>query len=251
MWRRNLIIAILFLFVAASAQAITVDELIAKSIKARGGLDKIHAIKSLRTTGKVHAGGGDFALDIPYVELINRPSMYRNEIKIQGLTSITAYDGETGWQIQPFSGRLDPERLSADDVKFLARSADFDGPLVDYAAKGNQVEYLGTEDVDGTDAHKLKVTFKDGDIQYIYLDADYFLPIRMITQNKIRGAEYVQEMDLGNYELVNGVMLPFSMETGAKGRPKDTKVIVEKVEANIALDPMLFHFPTAPKAVSK
>jgi outer membrane lipoprotein-sorting protein len=251
MWRRNLIIAALLVFAAASAQAFTVDELIAKNIKARGGLDKIHAIQSLRTTGKIHAGGGDFSIEIAYVEMTRRPGMFRQEVNMQGLTSVTAYDGAVGWQIQPFSGRLDPERLSADDVKFLERSADLDGPLVDYAAKGNRVEYLGTEDVDGTDAHKLKVTFKDGDVQYIYLDPDYFLQIRTIMQSKVRGAEYVQEMDWGNYESVGGVMLPFSTEAGVKGRPKETKITVDKVEVNVALDPKLFHFPATPTAVSK
>jgi outer membrane lipoprotein-sorting protein len=248
MGKKRLILTTLLFFVAASAQAFTVDELIAKNIAARGGLDKIRAIQSLRTTGKFHVGGGDFSLDIPYRELIRRPGMYRQEVQIQGLTSISAFDGEVGWQVQPFSGRLDPERLSADDAKFLKRQADLDGPLVDYAAKGHRVEYLGTEDVDGTEAHKLKVTFKDGDIQYIYLDPDYFLQIRTVIQGKVRGAEIVQELDWGNFESVNGVMLPFSIEVGAKGRPKETVITVEKVEANVDLDPKLFHFPAAPSA---
>lgn len=187
MWRKSLIGAALLVFIAASAQSLTLDEIIALNIKARGGLEKIRAIQSVRTTGKLHiGGGGDFSLDLSFVEIIHRPGMYRQEVALQGLTQVTAYDGTVGWQVQPFSGRLDPERLSADDVKFLERTADLDGPLVDYAAKGIRMEYLGTEDVDGTDAHKLKVTFKDGDIQYIYLDPDYFLQIRTIVQSKVR-----------------------------------------------------------------
>lgn len=251
MWRRNLIIAALVLFAAASARAITVDELIAKNVAARGGLDKIRAIQSLRTTGKVHSGGGDFAIDIPFVELISRPGMTREEITMQGLTSVSAFDGTVAWQVQPFSGRLDPERLSADDVKSIKKSADLDGPLVDYAAKGSRVEYLGTEDVDGTEAHKLKVTFNDGDVQYIYLDPDYFLQIRTVFQLKVRGAEFVSETDWGNFGPVNGVMMPFSMESGPKGQPKYSTVTVDKIEANVPVDPKLFQFPTAAKPVNK
>jgi hypothetical protein len=251
MGKRCVIIAALLVFAAASLPAVTVDELIAKNIAARGGLDRIRAVKSLRTTGKVHAGGGDFALDISFVEMISRPGMYRQEVTLQGLTSVTAYDGAVGWQVQPFSGRLDPEQLSADDVKFLKLSADFDGPLVDCAAKGNRVEYLGTEDVDGTEAHKLKVTLKDGDVQYIYLDPDYFLQIRSVMQAHIRGAEYVSETDWGNFESVNGVMMPFSIESGAKGQPKENAVIVEKVEVNVPLDPKLFEFPASAKGAGK
>ena len=251
MWRRNLIIAALVLFAAASARAITVDELIAKNVAARGGLDKIRAIQSLRTTGKVHSGGGDFAIDIPFVELISRPGMTREEITMQGLTSVSAFDGTVAWQVQPFSGRLDPERLSADDVKSIKKSADLDGPLVDYAAKGSRVEYLGTEDVDGTEAHKLKVTFNDGDVQYIYLDPDYFLQIRTIVQMRVRGVDYTEEEDWGNYEQINGVMIPFSFETGLKGQPKTTKVVYEKAEINPALDSKLFSFPAPPASAGK
>jgi outer membrane lipoprotein-sorting protein len=243
MFKRSQLAAALLLLAAASGKAVTADELIAKNIKARGGIEKIRAIQSLRSSGKIFIGDGGSSIELGYVEMISRPDMYRQEVSLQGLTSVTAYDGTVGWQIQPFSGRLDPERLSADDVKLLKLSADLDGPLVDYAAKGSTVEYLGTEDVDGTDAHKLKVTLKDGDLLYVFLDPDYFLQIRIIAQIKIRGAEVVQEMDLGNYESVGGVMLPFSTEVGPKGQPKNTKITIEKAEINVALDPKLFHFP--------
>ncbi len=251
MFSRNQWAAVLLLLVAAGVRAATADELIAKNIKARGGMEKLRAIQSLRTSGKILAGDGGFSLELVYVEMIHRPGLYRQEVSLQGLTQVTAYDGTVGWQIQPFGGRLDPERLSADDVKFLKLFADLDGPLVDYGAKGSRVEYLGSEDVDGTDAHKLKVTLKDGDLLYIYLDPDYFLQIRTIVQSKIRGAEVVQELDWGNYESVGGVMLPFSIEAGAKGQPKQTKITFEKAEINVVLDPKLFHFPAAAATVKK
>src|SRR5262249_22631225 len=148
-----------------------------------------------------------------------------------------------GWRISPFRGRIDPEKLSADDTKQLKMNADIDGPLVDYKSKGNTVEYLGTEDVDGTDAHKLKVTLKTGDVRYIYLDPDYFLEIREVDQIRVRGAQEEEETDLGNYEQVEGVYFPFSIESGPKGEPKDAKITIEKVEANPDLDDQLFHFP--------
>jgi len=251
MFRRSQLVAALLLFAATSARAVTVDELIAKNIKARGGIEKIRAIQSLRVSGKMFVGGGDSSFELAYAQMIKRPGMIRQEVSTQGLTAVGAYDGAVGWQVQPFEGRLDAEKLSADDVKAFKLLADLDGPLVDYEAKGNRVEYLGTEDVDGTDAHKLKVTLKDGDVIYIYLDPDYFLQIRMIVQFKIRGAEVVEEDDLGNYEQVNGVMLPYSLESGPKGQPKYTKIAIEKAEINVPLDTKLFRFPATPAAVSK
>jgi outer membrane lipoprotein-sorting protein len=214
-------------------------------------MEKIRAIQSLRTSGKILASEGGLSFELGYTQMIKRPGMVRMEVSLQGLTQVRAYDGNVGWQIQPFEGRLVPEKLSADDVKGLKLIADLDGPLVDYEAKGSRVEYLGTEDVDGTDAHKLRVTLKDGDVLYIYLDPDYFLEIRTIVQMKMRGAEVVEEEDLGNYEQVDGVMLPFSVESGRKGQPKDTKITVEKAQTNPALDTKLFQFPAAPAAATK
>ena len=248
--RRGLLAALL-LFVAAHARAFTVDELIAKNIEAKGGLDKIRAIRTLRTSGQMRVGGGGFSLDLAYTMMAQRPAMIRTEASIQGLTAVTAYDGSIGWQLQPFQGRRDPDKMSADDMKGLKLSADMEGPLVDYKAKGHKIDYLGTEDVDGTAAHKLKISLKEGDIRYVYLDPDYFLEIRIVDQIKIRGVEIEQETDLGDYEQVNGVYLPFSIESGPKGGPKGQKITIVKAEANVDLNDALFHFPAAPAAVSK
>jgi outer membrane lipoprotein-sorting protein len=236
-------ITLLMLFLVRSAFAITVDELINKNIEARGGLDKIRAIQSIKFTGQLTTKGRFGTLQLPYVVLMKRPDMYRTEFTLQGMTAIQAFDGRDAWRISPFRGRVDPEMMSADETKMIRINADIDGPLVDYKAKGNTVEYLGTEDVEGTEAHKLKVTFKSGDIRYIYLDPDYFLEIRETDVMRVRGAEAVQETDLGNYEQVNGVYFPFSMDSGEKDGPKDSSITIEKAEANVALDDSLFHFP--------
>ena len=229
---------------AAAPGAPTVDELVASNIQARGGLEKIKAIKSLRMEGRLYFTGG-FSIELGYVDLLKRGGLYRNEASLQGLTAVQAYDGKDAWQIQPFQGRKDPEKLAADQAKGLARQADIDGPLVDWKAKGHKLEYLGTEDVDGTQAHKIKVNLADGDVQYIYLDPDHFLEIRNITQTMLRGVEFEQETDVGNYERVAGVYVPFSFESGGKGQPKNQKVSIEKAEANVELDEALFHYPAA------
>ena len=241
---RGLLAAIL-LAGAGTAQALTVDEIVARHIEARGGMDRIKAIQASVTTGTM-SFSGDFAVELALVTYAERPDRLRNEASLQGLTQVQAYDGKEGWQIQPFGGRKDPEKLSADDVKGLADSADMDGPLVDWRAKGHQVEYLGTEDVDGTEAHKLKVTQRNGDIKYIYLDPDYFLQIRETVTRTVRGAEQRFETDMGNYEQVASVYMPFAYESGAAGGPKNQKITVQKIEVNVPVDDALFAFPSAP-----
>ena len=240
-------VAVLLFILVGSASALTVDELIAKNIEAKGGIEKIRAIHSMRQTGKIQFGSNTLAL----VVLAKRPDLLRQEASWQGLTSVTAYDGSVGWRIRPFRGRTDPEKMATDDLKSVQLDADMDGPLIDYKAKGNTVEYLGTEDVDGTDAHKLKVTLKNGDVRYIFLDPDYFLEIRTLDQTRIRGAEQEVETDLGNYEQVGGVYFPFSIEAGEKGQPKGQKITIDKIEINVDIDDAIFHFPASKPAAGK
>jgi len=245
MHTRQGLLSLLLLGISVPCMAMTADELIAKNVQAKGGMDKIKAINTSISTGKLEFSG-DSAIELALSQTVTRKGEIRQEASLQGLTQIQAWDGHVGWQIQPFGGRKDPEKLSADDVKSLVEDADIDGPLVDYRAKGNKVEYLGTEDVDGTEAYKLKVTLKSGDVKYFYFDPDYFLEIRITTRRIIRGTEQEFETDLGNYEQVAGVYMPFSLETGAKGAPKGQKVTIEKIEVNVPVDDAIFAFPATP-----
>lgn len=224
-------------FVSAStalAAGPTADELVAKNLAARGGADKLRAIKSVHTVGKTRVGGGSEAKTESWAV---GPDKYRSEFTLQGLTAVQAWDGEQGWAISPFGGRKEPQKLSGDDSKDLAQAADVSGPLFDYKAKGSKLESLGTEDIDGTEAYKLRLTYKNGDTIVIFLDPDSFLEIRTVDHRMIRGQEQVQTTDLGEYEKVDGIYFPFEV-----GRNQ-----IEKVELNVAVDPKVFSFP-APAA---
>ncbi len=241
-----IIIFVLALAMSHHAQALTVDELIQKNIEAKGGLEKIKAIKSVKSTGTMSFAGGGFELKMTALQA--RPLLIRTEATMQGMTAIQAYDGKSAWAVQPFGGRKDPIRTSADEAKGLIDRADIDGELIDYAAKGSKVEYLGTDDVDGTPAHKIKVTKKNGDTKTIFLDPDYFLEIRIQDAMYIRGELQEVETDLGSYELVNGVYMPFSIEAGGKGdSEKGQKITFDKVEFNVEVDPNAFAFPETAK----
>jgi hypothetical protein len=226
---------------AQDQKAPTLDELVAKNIEAKGGADALHALQSIRMTGKLLVQQGQ--IQFGYVTTKKRPGAVRTEASLQGMTSVQAYDGKEGWKISPFQGRKDPEKMSADDVKSLMEDAEIDGPLVDWKTKQSTVDYLGTEDVDGTLAHKLKVVRKNGDVNFVYLDPDHFLEIRVLTQRTEQGAQVEVETDLGDYEKINGVFVPFSMEAGHKGDPDKQKIIIDKAEGNVAVDDGIFHFP--------
>jgi hypothetical protein len=226
-----------------TAFAYTADELAAKNVEAKGGIDSIHAIKSLRLSGRMRVQQD--TLELRFVALVKQPGEVRYEASLQGLTQVQAFDGSQAWQINPFQGRKDPEKLSADDAKGLGEdAADFAGPLVDYKAKGYKLDYLGTQDIDGTDAYKLRVTRPNGDLTTVYLDPDYFLEIRTVNRRIEHGVPVETVIDYGDYEKVAGVFLPFSQESGVKGQTDRQKVQFDQAEANVEAADGLFQLPT-------
>ena len=230
---------------ALPAAAQTTDEIVAKYIKAVGGMDKIQAIKTLKRSGKFIGGGGFEAV---VAQENQRPNMVREEFIFQNLTGVNAYDGHTGWKIEPWQGKKDPEALGEEELKSILEDADFDGPLVDWKKKGNKLEYLGHDDVEGTDTYKLKVTLPNGTVFTYYIDSEYYVPIKIDTKRTIRGADREYETVIGDYKKVDGVYVPFSMETNAKGNTNASKIVYGKIEANAPINDLRFRKP-APKGL--
>jgi photosystem II stability/assembly factor-like uncharacterized protein len=220
----------------------TADAIIAKFVKNIGGTEAIQALHTLRHTGKLTMGGG---MEAVIVHEHKRPNRVRQDFTLQALTAVVAYDGQHGWKIEPWQGKKDAEPLGEEELKTIIEDADFDGPLIDYQQKGNKVDFLGLEPVEGTDALKLKVTLKNGDVRYYYMDTDYYVPIKIETKRFVRGAEREYETTLGDYKQVAGVYLPHSIEINAKGSPDKQKFLFEKIEANVPIDDSRFHEPGA------
>jgi len=225
---------------AALLPAQTAEELVAKNIQARGGLEKLRAIQTLRMSGRLQEGSFMAQLG----QDAKAPDLLRQVITLQGMNMIQAYDGTSGWQISPFSGRKDPELVGEEELRGLQEEADFYGPLVDYQAKGNTIEYLGHDTVDGDDAFRLKVTLKNGDIVYYYLDPETFLEIRVEKQMFIHGSVRESYTEMGAYKLVAGVYFPFSLVSGSPRNPGGgAKITIDKIEANVPMDAAEFKMP--------
>ncbi len=215
------------------------DAIVARCIQALGGMDRIQGVRTLRRTGRLVRGGG-FELGVETEN--SRPGMVRQEIHRQGMVGIHAWDGKVGWRIQPWQGKKDPEPLSETEMKGLLEDADFDGPLVNYRAKGNRIESLGRDEFEGTDVLKLRVTDARGTVYDYDIDAESYVPIRLTTKRMIRGAQQEYEALFGDYKQVAGWYLPYSIESGEKGGPY-TEEIYDTIEANVPIDPSRFSKP--------
>jgi outer membrane lipoprotein-sorting protein len=228
------------------SRAQTVDELIKKNTDARGGVQKIKAIKSIKASGKVTEQG----LELPITLQQKRPGMVRIDATFQGKSLVQAYDGETGWKIDPFQGSPEPEKMAGDDLKEAQEQADLDGPLIDYKQKGHTVELIGKEDMEGTPVYKLKITLKNGDIRNVFLDAENYLELRVSAKRKTPGGELEIDQYVGNYKPVNGVMFPFSIESKVRGQSV-AQITIEKIETDVAIDDSIFKMPAKPQEKPK
>lgn len=248
MFRRSLLalaVAALLLPSAAAVRAQTVDEILAKHFEAQGGVEKLKKVQSWRLTGKMGIGPG---MEAPFTMEKKRPALQRLEFTFSGMTGIQVFDGKGGWQVMPFMGKKDPEPMSAEDAKQMEDQADFDGPLMDWKAKGHTIELAGKESIEGADAYKLKITKKSGQVEYYYLDTETYLTVKEEAKRSMHGTEVEGESYMSDYKEVDGLMVPFSVTNGAKGSDRKQVMTFEKIEVNVPLDDARFVMPAATTA---
>jgi photosystem II stability/assembly factor-like uncharacterized protein len=230
----------------ASAQsAPTADEIIARYAQRIGGADRIRAIQSVRKNGKFYGGGGFEAV---VSNEYRRPNKVREAFTFGGMTGVTAWDGKSGWKIEPWAGKKDAESLGEDEIKGIVEDAEFDDPLFNYQQRGNTVELIGTDQVEGTDVYKLKVTLaSNGDVRTYYLDAESCVPIKYEVKRTVRGAERTFEVELGDYKPVQGVLFAFSYAIGDKGSQSANKqqFAWDRITVNVEEADLRFTRPAA------
>ena len=238
----RLSLAALCVLPVAPLWAQSVDDIIAKYYQAAGGLDKFKTVNTMRISGRMTLGQG---MEAPFTRITKRPKFVRLDFTLQGMTATQAYDGQGGWWFVPFMGQTAPEAMPADLAKAMDEDADFDGPLVGYKDRGIEVESAGQEQVEGTNTYKLKVTLKNGEVTYYFIDAEYWLPIRTESKRTIQGREMSIVTTLGDYKAEGGLMVPHSIQVSGQG-PGMQGFVIEKVEINPPLKDEDFKMPSKP-----
>jgi outer membrane lipoprotein-sorting protein len=174
---------VLLCFLPGAAAAQTAEEILAKVMAARGGLAKIHAVRSQRVTGQITFG----EVSGPFVVELERPLKMHMQFTIQNMTMVRVYDGKSaGWANNPFAGKMNPDQMGEEELKNISEESDFDGPLVDYKAKGNQVELVGKDKFKDKDVWRVKLTTKNGDVRFYLFDADTLLLLKWEGKRKSR-----------------------------------------------------------------
>jgi outer membrane lipoprotein-sorting protein len=237
---------------AGAAYAQTADELVAKNLKAKGGLENLKAVQGMKITGRVilpGAEGSGGGVDIPMtITTKKRPDRFRQESEFQGQKIVIGFDGTSAWIINSRMS-ANPQPIEGDRLDAVKQQADLDGPLVDYKTKGTTIELQGLETVDGKKVHKLKVTPKTGRIVTLYLDAETGLETKTVMEPPVDVATQgsplaTLESVFSNYQSVDGnLTMPHMIQQKVNGQV--LQIIIEKIEISPSVEDSIFTMPTA------
>ncbi len=232
---------LMFVVLAGCSSPSPVDKVVASNLAARGGVERIQALRSIRETGTVTASGGRVAR---VVREIKRPGLFRLEFTYEGATSVFAHDGTAGWQVAPMQGQFEPQAMPPEtEATGGVDQRDIEGPLVGWREKGHVVELAGREQLPGGEAYKLKVTLKGGVVRHDYVDVASRQVVRSDVTRTIRGHPTQLENTFSDFREVGGLVFPHLIETRVKDRPQVVTIAVEKVELDPDLDDALFRLP--------
>lgn len=246
-----------------------------KNVEARGGLQAWRSIQTISLQGKMGAGGNqratlslpmtdpkEFAstlprrradeVQLPFVMEMKRPRMVRVELQFKGQTAVQVYDGAHGWKVRPFLNRFEIEPYSEEELRTASNQEELDGPLVDYAVKGSHLELDGSEKIEGHDCYRLRVTEKSGHTFHVWIDSETFLEVKIEGQpRRLDGIDHPVEVYYRDYRTVDGLRIPFLMETrvlpvgknalGLRDTPvPPERIVLEKVVLNPKLTDSAF-----------
>jgi len=217
----------------------TLDDILAKNYQARGGLDKLNALTSMKMSGKIVIPAQ--GIEMPMVMWQKHPNKMRVENTFQEKVIVQATDGQKAWWIMPFMAPAAQE-MSQEQDQQIKDQADFENPLVVYKEKGYKLELLGKEDLVGTMIFKLKLTKTNGREIYYYLDASSGIELKSTMVLKSGASETVNEIIFADYKLVKGLLMPFHFENKTNGQTQ-AQLTLAAIEINPAIDDAIFVMP--------
>lgn len=238
--KKTLFAAILLLIFNAFASAQTADEIIANHIKATGG-DNWKNVKTLKMEAKItsEAAAG---MNIGWTMTTVRDSAARMDVSVMGMVQTAVVQGDKGWSNNPFMGKMDPEPMTADQVKSMKDMTDIDGTVIGYKERGYTVEYVGKEDVDGTEALKIKINKGDKKTDYNFYDPETYYEIKNIRVEEVDGKEVQTETVYSNFKTQDGIVFPFTMQQ-ANPMMGNSTITMTAITLNPPVDAKIFEMP--------
>ncbi len=223
------------------------DEILDNYFENTGGRAQWEALEGIKMTAKINQMGMEIPLEI--IQLKSGKQM--TVINFQGQQiKQGVFDGQVLWSINMMTQKAEKsDQETTDNIK--REMGDFPDPFLNYQAKGYAAELLGTEEIDGAECYKIKLTKKplivDGqevdNVSFYYFDMDNFVPIAVQSEIKAGPAKgQMSEVKMSDYQEVSGYYFPFSMIQGLKGQ-EGQAITFDQIEVNPQVDEAEFVFP--------
>ena len=228
---------LLSLMIIATSFTQTVDAVLTNYFETIGQ-DKLLETDTYITKGKILQA----QFEIPFTAYNKRPMNYNLEAEFQGMKIITAFDGESGWSINPMMGSTDPQPMTAEQIERTKLQADYDGMFYNYAEKGYKIEFVDKDFVDDIEVYVLKLTTPTDDIITTYFDTETNVILKSSSNMMVQGVESQFEMYFSNYKFVDEILTPFAIETKVNGETA-MNMVVDEVTYNVDIPDSMFEMP--------
>lgn len=236
---RAIRILVLFFLLVPVTRADSADDVARIHIEAIGGKLRMNLLRTLQATGRVNIDGRVLTFRL----LAERPNRLRMETRSGSRRIIQATDGVSApWQLDPDAKPGRVTQLEGEEAREFASDAEFDDPLVDYAARGYSIDYAGETQVGDRRAIKLLVTRRLVDSFQLMVDAETYFILQKVSVRVRQGRQVKMEITYDDHRPVAGIIIPHRYLTYADGRLLH-ETILESVEANAPVPPDSFTAP--------
>ena len=228
---KKLILSLLAIASFTISYAQTAEEIVNKHIEAIGGAENWKKINSLVMEASIKAQGAEIKLTRTH---LHNKAM-RMDIAVMGMNGYSIITQKEGWNFMPFQGQTKYEAMTPDDVKSSQDELSILDEFITYKDLGKKLEYLGKDDLEGTECFKLKLTDKEGEEITYWLDPSNYYTLKQSQKVKANGKEMESVTTFSNYKKIEeGIVYAFSLG----GDWGDTEI--NKITINPKIDESIF-----------
>jgi len=238
--KRLTLLSLAIIFAVSTVKSQTLEEII-RQYSAAIKKDQLANIKTAKMTGRMSVQG----MDMSITRYVKSPNKLRisQKMNVSGLPfgeqeTIIIFDGERGYLINSMLGPQ-PVPLTDQQLQEYQKSNILNNELLEYY-NNKQITLEGSEDVNGSPAHKLKITPNIEGITsiYMFIDKNRGLITKSIVVVEQMGTQITMESFMSDYTEINGVVFPKKTVTSAMGT--EIIMLIDQVEVNIPMDDDLF-----------
>jgi hypothetical protein len=219
---------------AVSSNAQNVDEILKKHADAIGGLENWAKVKTLKMDMVMKMQG----MEIPIIASQVNCKAMRTDITVMGMTGYSIITNTNGWNFMPFQGQTKPEPMTEDILKSSQDELCVLDKLLRPKETGDKLESLGTDDVDGTECLKLKLTDTSNKETTYFLDAETYLLLKKTVKVMVNGQVVENSATMGNYQKLDvGIIIAMTTHTS------QGDIEIKKITVNPEVDENIFKLP--------